>query len=282
VSTGHEGSPPRNGQPTKSKVRWPKLLELKRRGEPIVAITAYDFPTALAAEEAQVDVVLVGDSLANVVQGQSTTLPVTLDEMIYHGRLARRAVKRAMLVLDLPFLSYHVSVEEALRSAGRAMKEAEAEAVKVEGAGRLLPAIKAMVESGIPVMGHLGLTPQSVHALGGFKVQGRDAVTADRIMADARALQDAGVFSVVLECLPETLAEKVTKALEIPTIGIGAGVGCDGQVLVWHDALGLRNSPPPSFVKMFAKLHEAAVTGLKDYAQQVRAREYPNEKYRFE
>jgi 3-methyl-2-oxobutanoate hydroxymethyltransferase len=261
--------------PRPKKVRLPHLRRLKERGEPIVMVTAYDYPTARAAEESGAEILLVGDSLANVVQGLDTTLPVTLDEMIYHARCVRRGLRSAMLVADMPFLSYQVGLEDALQNAGRLMKEAGAEAVKVEGAGRLLPFIAAMVEMGIPVMGHLGLTPQSVHALGGYRVQGRDESSAERLQREALELEKAGIFALVLELVPADLARKISQSLTIPTIGIGAGGGCDGQVLVWHDVLGFREDAPARFCKVYAKLWDAALEGLKSYGRDVKERRFP-------
>jgi len=257
------------------KIRLPHLKRLKAEGEPIFMTTAYDFPTARVADEAGAEIVLVGDSLANVVQGIDTTLPVTLDEMIYHCKCARRGVKSALLVGDIPFMSYHVGVDDAVRNAGRMMKEAGAEAVKVEGAGRIVPAVEAMVASGIPVMGHLGLTPQSIHALGGYRVQGRETSDAEALLAAARDLQRAGAFSIVLELVPAELAARVSKELAIPTIGIGAGVGCDGQVLVWHDVLGLREDAPPRFAKVYARLWDVALEGMRAYGNDVKGRKFP-------
>ncbi|HKJ02830.1 MAG TPA: 3-methyl-2-oxobutanoate hydroxymethyltransferase, partial [Longimicrobiales bacterium] len=216
-----------------------RLLELKSRGQPIVAMTAYDVLFARLLETAEVDLILVGDSLGQVVLGYDSTIPVTLDEMIHHARAVKRGAPGTLVVLDMPFMSYQTSVEDALRNAGRALKEAGVEAVKLEGGHeRTCDAIRALVAVGIPVMGHIGLTPQSVHALGGYRVQGRGDVEADRIRREAKALEEAGVFAMVLELVPAPLAKEISTSLTVPTVGIGAGPGCDGQVLVLYDALG--------------------------------------------
>jgi 3-methyl-2-oxobutanoate hydroxymethyltransferase len=252
------------------------LLEMKRRGERIAALTAYDFLFARVLDAAGVDVILVGDSLAQVVLGLETTLPVTLDDMIHHARAVRRGVERALVVVDLPFLSYQVSAKEALRNAGRVLKETGAAAVKLEGGSGDIPeAVSRMVRAGIPVMGHVGFTPQSVHALGGFKVQGRDEAARDRILMEARHLEEAGAFAVVLELVPGPVADEVTRMLRVPTIGIGAGPACDGQVLVLHDMLGLNPGFEPRFLRRFAELGTAADQGVRAYVQAVRAGEYP-------
>lgn len=258
------------------------FLEMKRRGEKIVALTAYDYPFARLLQEAGVDLILVGDSLGQVVLGYDSTLPVTLDEMIHHAGAVRRGAPDAFLVLDLPFMSYQVSPEEALRSAGRVMKETGVESVKLEGGGdRTLETVERLVDAGIPVMGHLGLIPQSVHALGGYRVQGREEEDAERLVAEARGLEEAGCFSVVLELLPTDLAARISGELEIPTIGIGAGPGCDGQVLVLYDALGMNPGFEPKFLKRFADLWGAAREGVEAYAREVREDEYPGEEHSF-
>lgn len=258
------------------------FLEMKRRGEKIVALTAYDYPFARLLQEAGVDLILVGDSLGQVVLGHDSTLPVTLDEMIHHAGAVRRGAPDAFLVLDLPFMSYQVSPEEALRSAGRVMKETGVESVKLEGGGeRTLETVDRLVDAGIPVMGHLGLIPQSVHALGGYRVQGREEEDAERLLAEARGLEEAGCFSVVLELLPTELAARISGELEIPTIGIGAGPGCDGQVLVLYDALGMNPGFEPKFLKRFADLWGAAREGVEAYAREVREGEYPDEEHSF-
>lgn len=259
------------------------LQEMKRRGERITALTAYDFLFARLVDASGVDVVLVGDSLAQVVQGIGSTLPVTLDEMIYHARLVRRGVERALLVVDLPFLSYQISPSEAIRNAGRVMKESGAEAVKLEGGSpEMIETVGALTRAGIPVMAHLGYTPQSQHALGGAHVQGREAGAEERYSAAARGLEAAGAFSVVLELIPSRLAAAVTRAISIPTIGIGAGAECDGQVLVLHDMLGLNPDFKPRFLRRFAELDQAARAGVRAYVEAVRSGTYPAAEHGFE
>jgi len=249
---------------------------MKQEGRKIVAMTAYDFLFARLLEEGGVDLILVGDSLGQVVLGYDSTIPVTLDEMIHHARAVRKGAAGTFVVLDMPFLTYQVNAEEALRNAGRVMKEAGVEAVKLEGgSSTTCDTVRALVTAGIPVMGHIGLTPQSVHALGGYRVQGRGEEAAQRIMAEAKALEAAGAFSIVLELIPGPLAQEISAALTIPTIGIGAGEGCDGQVLVLYDALGLNKSFKPKFLKRFADLHEVAVEGVRAYAREVREGTYP-------
>lgn len=260
-----------------------RLLEMKREGQRIVAMTAYDAVFARVMESAGVDLILVGDSVGQVVLGYDSTIPVTMDEMVHHASAVKRGAPGTLVVLDMPFMSYQASVEEALRNAGRALKEAGVEAVKVEGGHeRTCEAIRAMVASGIPVMGHIGLTPQSVHALGGYRVQGRGEVEAERIRSEARALEDAGVFSMVLELVPAPLAREISQSLTVPTVGIGAGPGCDGQVLVSYDALGLNPGFGPKFLKRFAQLHDAALEGVKAYAAEVRGGTYPGAEHSFE
>lgn len=259
------------------------LLEMKRRGEKIVALTAYDYLFARLVDNGDVDVVLVGDSLGQVYLGYDSTLPVTLDDMIHHARAVRRGVERALLVVDLPFLTYQVSPREALRNAGRVMRETGAEAVKLEGGDEETAAtVRALVRAGIPVMGHLGLTPQSVHALGGYRVQGREAAAAERLRADAARLADAGCFSIVLELIPGALTAEISRAVHVPTIGIGAGAGADGQVLVLPDMLGLNEGFEPRFLRRFAALAEAAREGIAAYAAAVRSGEYPGPEHTFE
>jgi 3-methyl-2-oxobutanoate hydroxymethyltransferase len=255
---------------------------MKRRGERIAAITAYDYLFARLVDEAGVDVVLVGDSLGDVVLGLDGTVAVTLEDMIHHARAVRRGVERALLVVDMPFLSYQVSREEAIRNAGRILKETGAQAVKVEGGSETMAAtVAALVEVGIPVMGHVGYTPQSVHVTG-TRVQGRGEDAAERLLAAAHRLEDAGAFGVVLELVPGALAERVTAALEIPTIGIGAGARCDGQVLVLPDMLGLNPGFNPRFLRRFAEIGELASAGVREYVRTVREGEYPGEEHTFE
>jgi 3-methyl-2-oxobutanoate hydroxymethyltransferase len=255
---------------------------MKRRGERIAVLTCYDVLFARILEEAGVDLILVGDSLGQVVLGHDSTLPVTLEDMIHHAAAVRRGAPGTFLVVDLPFLTFQVSSDEALRNAGRVLVETGAESVKLEGGDpRTLATVERLVTAGIPVMGHLGLTPQSVHALGGYRVQGRDGDAAERLRRDARALEEAGCFSVVLELIPGALAEEISRELTIPTIGIGAGAGCDGQVLVLPDALGLNPGFTPRFLKRFADLHGQALEGARTYVREVREGSYPGEAHTF-
>ena len=247
----------------------------------IVMVTAYDYTMARLVDRAGVDMVLVGDSLGMVVQGRENTLPVTIDEMIYHVRCVSRGLKRAHLVADMPFMSYQVSPDQALISAGRFIQEAGAESVKLEGGERSAPAIARCVEAGIPVVGHIGLTPQSVHAMGGFKVQGRSDAAADRLIADAKAVADAGAFSLVLEGIPTALAARITEAIDIPTIGIGAGKFCDGQVLVCNDILGMDLAFKPRFVKRYAELETTMIAAFEQYAGEVRDGSFPGPEHSF-
>lgn len=258
------------------------LLRRKQRGERIVMLTAYDALLASLVDAGGMDVVLIGDSVNTVLCGEETTLSATLDQMIYHGKIVRRGVRRALVVLDMPFLSYQVSVEDAKRNAGRAMKETGVQAVKLEGGESIVPTVRALVEMGIPVMGHLGFTPQSMHALGGYRVQGRDTAAADRIVADARALEAAGVFSIVLELMPSDVARRVSESLTVPTIGIGSGPQCDGQVLVLHDMLGLNETFQPKFLKRYAELGEAVRSAVRAFADDVRAGRYPDASHSYD
>lgn len=259
------------------------LLDRKRRGERIVCLTAYDFLFARLVDEAGVDVILVGDSLGQVVCGYDSTLPVTLDAMIHHAAAVRRGVRRALLVVDMPFLTFQVSPEETLRNAGRILRETGAEAVKLEGgAEETIPHVRKLISAGIPVMGHIGLTPQSVHALGGYRVQGRDEANAERLRAEAARLADAGCFAIVLELLPRPLAGEITRAVDVPTIGIGAGSEVDGQVLVLYDMLGLNEGFRPRFLRRFGDLAEGARAALGDYVSAVRSGEYPAEEHGFQ
>jgi len=251
------------------------LIRMKAEGKRIVSLTCYDALHARLLDAAGVDVVLVGDSVNQVVAGRESTLSATLDQMIYHGAAVRRGLARALLVIDLPFLTYQVSVEEAIRNAGRTLQETGAQAVKLEGGAPMVRTVKALVERGIPVMGHLGLTPQSVHALGGYRVQGRTPESAERLLAEARLLEDAGAFGLVLELVPAPLAERISHGLTIPTIGIGAGAGCDGQVLVLPDMLGLNTGFKPKFLKRYAELGDAVREAVGRYAAEVREGRYP-------
>jgi len=256
------------------------LCRAKRKAEPITMLTAYDFTFARIFDAAGVDLLLVGDSLGNVVQGAETTLPVTLEESIYHTRLVARGATRALVVADMPFGSYQVSPEEAVRNAIRFVKESGAQAVKLEGGSAMLRTSERIVAAGIPVMGHVGLTPQSVHSMGGLRVQGRGERGRSRVIEDAIAVQEAGAFAVVLEGIPSDLAKEITGTLSIPTIGIGAGVECDGQVLVMHDLLGL-SEWTPSFVKQYGSLGKSAAQAARAYIDDVRHRKFPGEEHTY-
>lgn len=259
------------------------LAEMKRRGEKIVVLTAYDYTMARLVDQAGVDVVLVGDSLGQVMLGYASTLPVTMEEMILLARAVRRGVDRAFLTVDMPFLSFQVSPEDTIRNAGRLLKETGAEAVKLEGGDEEAARhVRALTRAGIAVMGHVGLTPQSVHALGGYRVQGRGEEAAARLRADAERLADAGCFAIVLELVPAALGAEVSRAVAVPTIGIGAGPYVDGQVLVLHDMLGLNESFRPRFLRRFAELGEGVRRGVGDYADAVRRGEYPAAEHSFE
>ena len=260
----------------------PDLLTMKAAGRRIVMLTCYDAAFARLLEQAEVDVLLVGDSVNQVLAGQETTLSATLDQMIYHAASVRRGARRALVFVDLPFLTYQVSPTEAIRNAGRVLQESGAHGVKLEGGRPMAETVRALVDRGIPVIGHLGLTPQSVHALGGYRVQGRDASTAERLLADARVLEEAGACGIVLELLPAALAKRISAALTIPTIGIGAGAGCDGQVLVLHDMLGLNEMFNPKFLKRYAELGEAVRTAVRSYAAEVRDGTYPGPEHSFD
>lgn len=264
------------------EMRTVDLVRMKADGQKIVALTAYDALFAALLDQAAIDILLVGDSVHQVLGGAPSTLGATLDQMIYHGRQVVRGTSRSLVVIDLPFMSYQVSVEDALRNAGRVLKETGASAVKLEGGTTMAPTVAALVERGIPVMGHIGLTPQSVHALGGYRVQGREQASADRLIGDAQALQDAGVFAVVLELVPATLAGTISRSLTIPTIGIGAGPECDGQVLVLHDMLGLNEGFKPKFLKHYASLAEEVRSAAGSYREDVRAGRYPDSDHSFE
>jgi len=258
-----------------TRIRVPDLKARKARGEKIAVLTAYDATMARLLDSAGVDVLLVGDSLGMVVLGYENTLAVTLDDMIHHTRAVARGTERALVVADMPFLTYQVSVEEAVRNAGRLLQEGGATAVKLEGGRPVLDAVRRMVDVGIPVMGHLGLQPQSVHQVGGYQKRATDPREADALVADAIALQDAGAFAIVLESIPEEVAATATAAVNIPTIGIGAGPHCDGQVLVSYDMLGLFDRFVPSFVKQYANLADTVRTATKSYVDDVHAGRYP-------
>jgi 3-methyl-2-oxobutanoate hydroxymethyltransferase len=260
-----------------SKITVPIILERKLHGERITCLTAYDYPTARLVDEAGIDMILVGDSLAQTVLGYESTVPITVEEMLHHAKAVRRAVRRALLIVDLPFGSYHTEPNRAIEAAIRYLKEGGAEAVKLEGGRRRVDVIRKLVEAEIPVMGHVGLTPQSVHSQGGYQVQGRTVESAAEILADVQAIEDAGAFAVVLEGLPRELAAIVTRRLRIPTIGIGAGPDCDGQVLVFHDLAGLSFQHTAKFVRAYANLADTLRHALARYREDVRAGEYPGD-----
>ena len=255
----------------------PDLLKMKQRGEKIAMLTAYDFPTARRLDEAGADILLVGDSLGMVVLGYESTLPVTMDEMIHHSKAVVRGTQRALVVADMPYLSYHHSLRDAVRHAGRFIQEAGAKGIKVEGGRKRVRAIRAIRDAEIPVMGHVGLTPQSVHEFGGFKVQGKSAEAARSILEDALALEEAGVFSIVLEGIPAELAGMITERLTVPTIGIGAGPACDGQVLVIHDLLGFTEGHVPSFARKYAEVGAVVREACRHFIEDVRGGKFPSE-----
>jgi len=259
----------------RKKVTTLTFRQKKERGEPLTMLTAYDYPTAMAIDKAGIDSILVGDSLAMVVLGYENTLPVTMEEMLHHARAVARGAKSSMLIGDMPFMSYQVSVEEAVRNAGRFLQQGGMDAIKLEGGRERADAVRAIVGAGIPVMGHLGLTPQSVHQLGGFRAQGKNASAAKRLLEDAQILEEAGAFSLVLESVPARLAEFISKKISIPTIGIGAGLGCDGQVLVTHDLLGLFDRFTPKFVKKYANLHETMNKAFAEYIDDIETKRFP-------
>lgn len=264
-----------------AKVTVPSIREMKARGEKISMLTAYDTPFARILDGAGVDILLVGDSVGSVVAGYPNTLPVTIDEMIYHTRAVVRGTKRALVVIDMPFMSYQISVEDAKRNAGRMIKESGAEAIKLEGGVAVKQVIQAIVGIDMPVMGHIGLTPQSIHQMGGYKVQGKIEQQRRKLVEDALAVEEAGAFSLVLECIPAELGQEITEKLSIPTIGIGAGVHCDGQVLVIHDLLGLLGEFRPKFVKSYVDLREVISQAVDDYIKEVREGTFPTEEHSF-
>jgi 3-methyl-2-oxobutanoate hydroxymethyltransferase len=259
------------------KVTPRTLLEKKFRHEPITALTAYDYPTARIVDEAGIDLILVGDSLAMTVLGHENTLSLTVEEMLHHARAVRRGVRRAFLVVDMPYGSYHLSTEDTLRNALSLIKQAGAEAVKIEGGLRRAPLVEELTAAEIPVVGHIGLTPQSVLQMGGYRVQGRSIPEMERLLADAAALEEAGAVALVLEGIPRELAEQITAAAKIPTIGIGAGPGCDGQILVFHDAFGLTSSPTAKFVRNFGDADGLLRDGIERYRDAVTARRFPSD-----
>ena len=258
-----------------------RLTEMKQRGEKIAMLTSYDYSTAKIVDAAGVDVILVGDSAANVMAGYETTLPITLDMMIYHARSVVRGVNRALVVVDLPFGTYQGNSKVALDSAIRIMKETEADSVKIEGGEEILESVQRIISAGIPVMGHLGLTPQSIHKFGTYSVRAKEEAEAEKLLHDAHLLQEAGCFAIVLEKIPASLAERVSKELTIPTIGIGAGGATDGQVLVVHDMLGITNDFSPRFLRRYADLHGVMSDAISHYVKDVKDREFPNEKEQY-
>ena len=260
-----------------SKITVPLILDRKLRGERITSLTAYDYPTARLVDEAGIEIILVGDSVAETVLGYGSTVPVTVEEMLHHLKAVRRAVRRALLVVDLPYGAYHAGAERAVETGVRYLKEGGAEAVKLEGGRRRAEVIRRLVEAEIPVMAHLGLTPQSVHSMGGYRVQGKTVESAGDLLADAQAVEDAGAFAVVLEGLPRELAAVITRRLRIPTIGIGAGPDCDGQVLVLHDLVGLSFRPPAKFVRAYANVAEVMREALTRYRRDVLEGSYPSD-----
>jgi 3-methyl-2-oxobutanoate hydroxymethyltransferase len=271
-----------NIQAARKKITTQAIRQKKERGEPITMLTGYDYPMALALDQAGIDAILVGDSLGMVVLGYENTLPVTMEEMLHHCRAVARGAKSALLIGDMPFMSYQVSIEEAVRNAGRFLQEGGMEAVKLEGGGERANAVRAIVGAGIPVMGHLGLIPQSINMLGGFRPQGRSAESAERLLQDAILLEEAGCFSLVLESVPGRLAEMVSKRISIPTIGIGAGIGCDGQVLVTHDLLGLFDRFTPKFVRKYANLHDEMENAFKAFIADVQEHNFPAKEHTVE
>ncbi len=264
-----------------SRISIPKLHERKASGRKITMVTAYDYPTARLVEKAELDMILVGDSLGMVVLGYDSTVPVTVEEMLHHIKAVVRGTRRAFVLGDMPFMSYQASVEQAVTNAGRLIKEGGCDGVKLEGGRNMVPQIQGLCRAGIPVCAHIGLTPQTATSLGGFKVQGKDAASARELLEDALALEKAGAFMVVLECVPDMLAREISRALTIPTIGIGAGGECDGQVLVYHDLLGLFDRFTPKFVKQYERLDEAIVSALREYADEVEQGIFPGQEHCF-
>lgn len=264
-----------NTEPKFKRITTKALSLLKQRGIKITALTSYDFITAKLLDQTGIEIILVGDSLSNVFQGNDTTLPVTMDEMIYHTKAVIKGVNRAMVVVDMPFMSYQLSVDEGFRNAGRIMKETSASGVKLEGGERVAETIRKVTQAGIPVMGHLGLTPQSIHQFGSYRERGRTKEEADELLKDAKIIEEAGVFSIVLEKIPAALAQQITKSISIPTIGIGAGIYCDGQILVTPDLLGLNMDFNPRFVRRYAQLAEGITNAVKNYIDDVRQAKFP-------
>lgn len=270
------------GETNRGTVTAPAIAGMKGRAK-ITCLTAYDYVTACLVDEAGIDIILVGDSLGSVVLGYENTIPVTMEEMLHHCRAVSRGAKSALLVGDMPFMSYQPCDADAVRNAGRFVKEGRMHAVKIEGGEEMSVRVKAIVNSGIPVMGHIGLTPQSIHRFGGYRVQGKDEARASQLVEDAKALEKAGCFSLVLECVPSALAKKITNAVSVPTIGIGAGLDCDGQVLVIHDLLGLTPGGfKPKFVKRYAELGGQASEAIRKFAEEVREKKFPTGEFSYE
>jgi 3-methyl-2-oxobutanoate hydroxymethyltransferase len=275
--TGANGSSFDNSKVTVPELLQRKMLAAESQNKKIICLTAYDYPTARIVDEAGVDVVLVGDSLAMVMLGHESTLPLTLEESLHHTKAVRRGVQRALLVADMPYGSYHGDLNESVRNAMRFVKEAGAEAVKIEGGERRLELISRLTEAEIPVMGHVGLTPQSVNVLGGYRVQGKTANAAEQLLRDARSVEAAGAFSIVLEAMPRELAAEITKVVQIPTIGIGAGPDCDGQILVLHDMLGLTFQGAPKFARRYANVGETIFNAVREYCADVQSGSFPTD-----
>ena len=265
----------------RKKVTISDLMTKKESGEKITMITAYDYPTAQMVDQAGIDTILVGDSLGMVVLGYASTVPVTMEEMLHHSKAVMRAIQYAFVIGDMPFMSYQVSIEKAVENAGRFIKEGSCDAVKLEGGSEVVPVVKAIVDAGIPVCAHIGLTPQTATKLGGFKVQGKDAESARNLINSAKDLENAGAFMIVMECIPDIIASRITDELSIPTIGIGAGKNCNGQVLVYHDTVGLFDRFTPKFVKQYIKLGPMIVDALKDYKKEVEEGIFPGKEHIF-
>ena len=274
-------STPGHSIPNPVKITTQTVVEMKQKGEKISMLTAYDFTMARIVDTAGIDILLVGDSASNVMAGNETTVPITLEHMIYHTQCVVRGVDRALVIADMPFMSYQVTPKEALTNAGRLMKEAGAHAVKLEGGRTVIDTIKKIVDAGIPVMGHLGLTPQSIYQFGTYKVRAKEQAEADQLIEDALKLQEAGVFALVLEKIPSRLSSKVTKQLHIPTIGIGAGQECDGQVLVVHDMLGMNKNFSPRFLRRYADVESVMTQAVQQYVKDVKTKDFPNEKEQY-
>ena len=269
-------------EPTgRKKVTIPQLLEMKRSGQKISMITAYDYPTGVIVDQAGIDIVLVGDSLGMTMLGYDTTVPVTMDEMVHHAKAVTRGCKNPFVLGDMPFMAYQASKEEAIRNAGRFMKEANCDGIKLEGGIYIADTVRAIVRAGVPTMGHLGLTPQTISALGGFKVQGKDVEAAQRLVEDVTALEEAGVFAVLLEAVPAKVARLIAERASVPIISIGAGAGCDGQVLIFHDMFGLFPKFMPKFAKRYAEVGEIMRNGVRQYIEEVRSGTFPEAKHSF-